>query len=88
MLNLVFWLVFGLLVGWIAALVTDADEAYRRQLLGCSVAGSIIGGGLALRLHDNIGQSSYSPISIVGAILIAAVFTGLLHFLHEGHRTN
>lgn len=75
MLNIVFWFVFGILIGWITALLAEGVRIIYNVAVTSLAA--LIGGGIAqVAAHDKL-LSAYSPDSIVSAI-VAACGVGLL----------
>ena len=79
MTDVVFWVLFGALAGWIGSLVTGADEV--RKVLtnaGLGVVGALIGG--AIMRHTNIDErtAGLSMPSLLTAVCGAVMLLVLL----------
>jgi uncharacterized membrane protein YeaQ/YmgE (transglycosylase-associated protein family) len=77
MINLILWLLFGALVGWLASIVMRTD---RQQGMLLNVIVGIVGaaiGGFVFGL-DTINSSVFSLpallVSFVGAVILLALF--------------
>ena len=76
MINLILWLLFGALVGWLASLVmrTDAQQGAILNIV-VGIIGALIGGFLFGAGTINSSDFSLSAllVSFVGAIILLAV---------------
>ncbi len=76
MINLILWLVFGALVGWLASLVmrTDAQQGTLLNIvvgiIGAAIGGFIIGGST---INDNAFNLTSLLVSFVGAVILLAI---------------
>lgn len=76
-MNIVVWIIFGGLVGWIASIITRNNEnqgVFQNIVIG--IAGALLGGWLArlLGLGSVDGFDGISLlIAIVGAVVVIAV---------------
>ena len=76
MINLILWLVFGALVGWLASLVmrTDAQQGTLLNIvvgiIGAAIGGFIIGGST---INDNTFNLTSLLVSFVGAVILLAI---------------
>ncbi len=85
MINLILWLLFGALIGWLASLVmrTDAQQGLLMNII-VGIVGAFLGGSLANLLHLGAGFNSIFDIwswivAIVGAVVLiwlVRMFTG------------
>jgi uncharacterized membrane protein YeaQ/YmgE (transglycosylase-associated protein family) len=91
-LNIILWVIFGALAGWIASKImnTDAEQgAFANIIIG--IIGALIGGWLA-RVLFGITVSTFSIggliIAIVGAIILLAILRalGMMGGRGVGHR--
>jgi uncharacterized membrane protein YeaQ/YmgE (transglycosylase-associated protein family) len=91
-LNIILWIIFGALAGWIASLVmhTDAEQGGIANII-VGIIGALIGGWLA-RVLFGITVSAFSlsglVVAIIGAIILLAVLRafGLMGGRGVGHR--
>lgn len=70
-MNIVMWIVFGAIVGWLSALFTHTDgtlHGYRNVLIGSVVA--VVTGWLMLRIFDQPLQN-FDIASLLSAIFAA-----------------
>ena len=76
MINLILWLLFGALIGWLASLVmrTDAQQGTLLNIV-VGIVGAAIGGFLFGRNTINSGAFSLTAllISFVGAVILLAI---------------
>jgi uncharacterized membrane protein YeaQ/YmgE (transglycosylase-associated protein family) len=76
MINLILWLLFGALVGWLASLVmrTDAQQGALLNII-VGIVGALIGGFLfgAGTINTNDFSLSALLVSFVGAVVLLAV---------------
>jgi uncharacterized membrane protein YeaQ/YmgE (transglycosylase-associated protein family) len=75
-INLILWLLFGALVGWLASLVmrTDAQQGALLNII-VGIVGALIGGFLfgAGTINTNDFSLSALLVSFVGAVVLLAV---------------
>lgn len=77
-MNIIMWILFGALVGWIASLIMKTDEeqgAVGNIIVG--IVGAFLGGAIA-RIFGGSGVSGFNLGSLLVAILGAVI---LLFFL-------
>ena len=82
MTNVLMWIIFGALVGWLASLVMGGSR--RQSLLRdivIGIAGAFIGGWL---LDRNASNDLFSLPSIVTALVGAIVLLALVNFGSRG----
>jgi uncharacterized membrane protein YeaQ/YmgE (transglycosylase-associated protein family) len=76
MINLILWLLFGALVGWLASLVmrTDAQQGALLNFI-VGIIGALIGGFLfgANTINGNNFSLSALLVSFVGAVILLAI---------------
>lgn len=91
-LNIILWILFGALAGWIASIVmhTNAEEgAFANIVTG--IVGALIGGWIARSLFG-IAVSAFSLggliVAIIGAIILVAILRafGVFGGRGVGHR--
>lgn len=83
MLELAFWLVFGLLSGWAVALVAEPGAASNRVgRSGLSgMIGGLVGGGLARYLLDKELIGGFDGVSIMAAVVVAVIFASIFNLV-------
>ncbi len=82
MINLVLWIVFGAIVGWLASLVMGSNRGQgmlRDIVIG--IAGAFIGGWL---LGRDISNNLFSLPSIITALVGAVVLLALVNLGTRG----
>lgn len=77
-MNILLWIIFGGLVGWVASLVmrTDAEQGIFANVL-VGIAGAIIGGLIAQVLgQDGITGFNITSfvVALIGSVLLLAIF--------------
>lgn len=78
---LLIWIVFGVLIGWLATLVVGLDERFGCMFnIGLGVVGGVLGGIIStLVIEKQIDILTFKPNIILwafaGAILVVAVVT-------------
>ena len=83
MVNLIAWIVFGALAGWIASLVMNTDEqqgGIANIVVG--ILGAVIGGFIVRALGSSgmTGFNLYSLlVAIGGAIVLLGIFKTVAH---------
>jgi uncharacterized membrane protein YeaQ/YmgE (transglycosylase-associated protein family) len=83
MINLILWLVFGALIGWLASLVMNRDAQQGALLniivgiVGAMVGGFLFGGG-------TINQNDFSIGSLLVAFIGAVLLLGIVNLFTRG----
>lgn len=77
MFTVLSWILFGLVVGWVAKLLHPGDEPVGYlPTFGIGVAGSFVGGGINYLL--NFGNGVFHPsgfiMSIIGGVVCCAAY--------------
>lgn len=79
MVIIIFWILFGLIIGWIANIVDDPDNDSLGTNLSLGVMGSIVGGvaGRALEEGNSYAIGNISMLlAIIGGMLTILVVKG------------
>lgn len=90
MLNLILWIVFGALVGWIASMLMGTSEeqgGFANIVVG--IVGALIGGFIARALGEE-GVTGFNLTSFIIALLGAMLLIGVVKLFsprdhHEGY---
>lgn len=88
MLNLILWIIFGGIIGWIASLImkTDAEQgAFLNIVVG--IIGAVVGGWL-MNAFGSAGVTGFNIRSFVVALLGAIVFIGLVKLISGSAANN
>jgi uncharacterized membrane protein YeaQ/YmgE (transglycosylase-associated protein family) len=76
MINLILWLLFGALIGWLASMVmrTDAQQGAILNIV-VGIVGAMIGGFLfgSGTINSNVFDLTSLLVSFVGAVILLAV---------------
>jgi uncharacterized membrane protein YeaQ/YmgE (transglycosylase-associated protein family) len=76
MINLILWLLFGALIGWLASMVmrTDAQQGAILNIV-VGIVGALIGGFLfgANTINSSVFNLTSLLVSFVGAVVLLAV---------------
>ncbi|MBA3550785.1 MAG: GlsB/YeaQ/YmgE family stress response membrane protein [bacterium] len=85
-MNIILWIVFGALVGWIASLImrTDAQQGAILNIV-VGVVGAVLGGWIMSMLGQS-GVDGFNLYSFVVALVGAVVLIGLVK-LARGNKT-
>ena len=86
-MNILLWIIFGALVGWVASMIMRTDEeqgAIANIIVG--IVGAFIGGGLS-SLLGGPGVTGFNLMSILVAILGAIVLIFFIRML-TGNRSS
>ena len=76
MINLILWLLFGALVGWLASLVmrTDAQQGPLLNIIvgiiGAMIGGLLFSGGT---INDNVFNLGSLFVSFIGAVILLGI---------------
>ncbi len=82
-MNIIVWIVFGALAGWIASLVmrTDAEQGGLMNIV-VGIAGAIVGGFIMQALGGN-GVTGFNLgsliVAILGAVVLLAIYKATTH---------
>jgi uncharacterized membrane protein YeaQ/YmgE (transglycosylase-associated protein family) len=76
MINLILWLLFGALIGWLASMVmrTDAQQGAILNIV-VGIIGAMIGGFLfgSRTINSNVFDLTSLLVSFVGAVILLAI---------------
>lgn len=77
-MNIILWIVFGALAGWIASLVmrTDAEQGGLMNII-VGILGAIIG-GFVMQLLGGPGVSGFNLMSLLVAILGSIILIAIV----------
>lgn len=77
-MNLLLWIIFGALVGWIASLImrTDAEQGALLNII-VGIVGSVLGGWI-MSLLGYAGVNGFNLYSFVVSLIGAIVLIGLV----------
>ena len=87
MTDIVFWVLFGVLAGWIASIVTDTHG--RQRVLGnmiIGIMGALLGGALMRMFNER--DLGLSLPSLLTAVCGAVIFLALLQSAQTAHKEN
>lgn len=87
MFNLIFWFIFGVLSGWIVALIAR-PAADLKRIVGSGVAGAIggvLGGSLSRVLAHQPVIDGFDGPSILVAVLTAIILASVFNFIFRGN---
>lgn len=82
MINLIIWLIFGALVGWLASIVmrTDAQQGALMNII-VGIVGAFIGGFL---LNRNVAANVFDIGSLLTAFLGAVILLAVVNLATRG----
>lgn len=82
-MNIIIWILFGALVGWVASLImaTNAQQGMIKNIV-IGIGGAVLGGFLA-RLFGLGGVEGFDPISLLIAIAGAIIIIAVLKAAHR-----
>ncbi len=85
-MNIILWIVFGALVGWVASLImrTDAQQGALLNII-VGVVGAVLGGWV-MSLFGEQGVTGFNLYSFVVSLVGAVILIGLVR-LARGDRT-
>ncbi|MEO8862741.1 MAG: GlsB/YeaQ/YmgE family stress response membrane protein [Candidatus Saccharimonadales bacterium] len=80
-MNIVIWIVFGALAGWIASLImgTNAEQGAIANI-AIGIVGALIG-GFVVQLVGGSGVTGFNPMSLIIAIVGAVILLWAMKFL-------
>ena len=85
-LEIILWVLFGALVGWIASMIMGTNEEQGAlENIGVGIIGAFIG-GLVFRLFGGEGVTGFNLYSVIVALLGALVFLWILRLFRTGRR--
>jgi uncharacterized membrane protein YeaQ/YmgE (transglycosylase-associated protein family) len=81
-LQIILWLLFGALVGWIAGIIMKSRGSLVRNIV-CGVVGSFVGGYMAtfLGIGSISGRANFDIVNVVISIIGACVVIFLARIL-------
>lgn len=84
MLNIILWLVFGALAGWLASLImhTDAQQGTLGNIV-VGILGALIG-GFVVQLLGGTGITGFNFWSLLVAILGAIILLAIVKAFNRG----
>lgn len=84
MIDLILWIVFGALVGWIASIIMGTEEEQGGLAnIVVGIVGALIGGFLS-RAFGGEGVTGFNPVSFILALVGAIMLIGVAKaFSHE-----
>ena len=83
MLNICFWLIFGILSGWIVAIIARPEAMAKRAIATGFVGavGGLLGGGLTqyISAHRVVGgfNGQSIAVSVIAAVILAVLFNAI-----------
>lgn len=84
MWDIIMWIVFGGLAGWIASMLTRTDE--NQGIIGnvvIGIIGAVVGGWIVSALGGQ-DPSGFSIYSLIVAIIGAVVLLAIVNFFRRG----
>ena len=83
-MNIILWVLFGALVGWIASLImrTDAEQGAVGNIV-VGIVGAFLGGAIA-RVFGGAGVTGFNLGSLLVAILGAVILVFFLKMFSRG----
>lgn len=84
LLNILLWILFGALIGWIASIIMGTD---RSQGAGMNIVVGIVGaviGGLIMNLFGTTGVTGFNLWSFIVSLLGAIVLLGVVRAFRGG----
>ena len=88
MLNILFWLIFGVLGGWTVALIAQ-PEAVPKRASGSGLIGAVggmLGGALTQYVSHQPIVGGFNGPSILVAVIIAVILSILFNFILSRHQ--
>ncbi|MES2470871.1 MAG: GlsB/YeaQ/YmgE family stress response membrane protein [Patescibacteria group bacterium] len=83
LLNLIIWLVFGAIVGWVASLImgTDAQQGTTLNII-VGIVGAVLGGWI-MNAFGQSGTSGFNIYSFIVALIGAIVLLGVVRLVRR-----
>jgi uncharacterized membrane protein YeaQ/YmgE (transglycosylase-associated protein family) len=88
MVNIILWILFGALAGWIASMIMDTDAeqgAVGNIVVG--IAGAFIGGFIVNAMTGDDVMNQFSITSLLVAIIGAVILLALVKAFRRPHHT-
>lgn len=87
-MNIIVWIIFGALVGWIASLImrTDAEQGAVANII-IGIIGAFLGGAIARMFGAETATGAFSLASLIVAILGACLLIFFIRMV-SGSRSN
>lgn len=85
-MNILLWLIFGALVGWIASLVTGSRQGIVADII-VGIIGALIGGWI-MNLFGYSGVSGFNWWSFLTAIIGAVILIAIIRAIRGGISTS
>lgn len=87
LMNIILWIVFGALIGWLASIIMRTDEQQGPAAnIGIGIVGALIGGAIG-RIFGGSGTADFSLGSLVLGVIGAVILIFFLK-LFTGNTTN
>lgn len=84
MINIILWIIFGALVGWIASLIMGTDEQQGGLTnIVVGIVGAIVGGYIA-RMLGAQGVTGFNMASFMFALIGAIILIGVFKIFARG----
>ena len=82
MLNVFFWLIFGILGGWTVALIAEPEAVPKRASSSGVVGalGGMLGGALTQYLAHQSVIAGFNGPSILVAVVVSVIFSAVYNF--------
>ena len=85
--NILIWIVFGALAGWIASIITGKNKQMGGvENVVSGIAGAFIGGFIMENFFGNAGVTGFNVYSFIVAILGAVILIWVVGFFRGGRR--
>lgn len=85
-MNVILWLIFGAIVGWVASLITSSDKRFGGLAnIVIGILGAAIGGYLS-RFVGSSGVTGFNVMSFLVALVGAVILLVIVNmFSHQTH---
>lgn len=90
LLNIILWIIFGGVIGWLASMImrTDAEQGWLANVV-VGILGAIIGGFIA-RAFGGSGVTGFNLgsfiVALIGAVVLLAIYKAVVY--RGGHARN
>ncbi len=87
MINIILWILFGALAGWLASLIMKTDEeqgALANIVVG--ILGAFIGGFVVSMVLGEDGVTGFNITSLIVAVVGAVILLGVVKLLRGASR--
>ena len=86
-MNILLWIIFGALVGWIASMIMKTDEKQGALLnIVVGMVGALVGGWV-MSLFGAEGVTGFNLSSFLVALLGAVILLAIVRMIRGGSRT-